>query len=231
MPFLLWNIYRRPITAITGNATIGNSGIGLGVVSTVKVALAGALLEPRVVFKAPLGSVLWWRPTLVAVTFTSTVHVPSMPPLLAGIVPVDNVTIVSPDEAVNVPPQVVLAAGVGAISTPLGRLSMSGELKVATLALGLDSVIVRVDTPPVLMVAGLKLFPSVVASAEVDTPHEEAVIVLVSIVTAPLRARARPFKFAPVFRVMLVSASMFPTKFVVVPRVAELPTCQNTLQS
>ena len=34
---------------------------------------------------------------------------------------------------------------------------------------------------------------------------------------------------APVFSVMLVSARMSPTNAVVVPSVAELPTCQNTL--
>src|SRR5689334_12046382 len=33
---------------------------------------------------------------------------------------------------------------------------------------------------------------------------------------------------APVFKLMLVSARMFPANAVVVPRVAELPTCQNT---
>jgi hypothetical protein len=36
---------------------------------------------------------------------------------------------------------------------------------------------------------------------------------------------------APVFRVMLVRARIFPWNVVVVPRVAELPTCQNTFES
>lgn len=53
-------------------------------------------------------------------------------------------------------------------------------------------------------------------------------IVLVSNVTAPFRARARPqLSVAPVFSVMLVRATIFPSKAVVVPRVADLPTCQN----
>ena len=34
--------------------------------------------------------------------------------------------------------------------------------------------------------------------------------------------------FAPVVRVMLASATIVPAKSVVVPSVAELPTCQNT---
>ncbi len=47
------------------------------------------------------------------------------------------------------------------------------------------------------------------------------VILLLSRVTAPLRASALPSRLA---------ARMLPTKEVEVPTVAELPTCQNTLQ-
>ena len=55
-------------------------------------------------------------------------------------------------------------------------------------------------------------------------------MLLVSSVTAPFCARAAPqAMLAPVFSVMLVSARMSPTNDVVVPSVAELPTCQNTL--
>jgi len=52
---------------------------------------------------------------------------------------------------------------------------------------------------------------------------------LLSIVTAPFLASALPSTPAPVVRVMLVSARIFPTNAVPVPRVAELPTCQKTL--
>ena len=55
------------------------------------------------------------------------------------------------------------------------------------------------------------------------------VMVFVSSVTAPLRARARPCMVAPVVRVMLVSAMIVPTNVEPVPIVAELPTCQKTL--
>ena len=54
---------------------------------------------------------------------------------------------------------------------------------------------------------------------------------LSSSVTAPLSARVRPLTVAPVFDVMLVSAMILPWNAVVVPMVAELPTCQKTLQS
>jgi hypothetical protein len=44
-----------------------------------------------------------------------------------------------------------------------------------------------------------------------------------------VRAYRPPFDVAPVLRVMELFAMIFPTKLVVVPKVAELPTCQKTL--
>jgi hypothetical protein len=61
------------------------------------------------------------------------------------------------------------------------------------------------------------------------TVHPLEPTVLVSRVTAPLRAMARPLTVAFVVKVTLVSAMMVPRNVVVVPSVAELPTCQNTL--
>ena len=49
-----------------------------------------------------------------------------------------------------------------------------------------------------------------------------------SSVTAPLRASTRPLRLAPVFKVIEVSAMIEPSKWLVVPSVAELPTCQKT---
>ena len=57
------------------------------------------------------------------------------------------------------------------------------------------------------------------------------VIVSSSRVTAPLRASARPSTVSPVFTEIDVRARMLPLKAEFVPRVAELPTCQNTLQA
>ena len=54
---------------------------------------------------------------------------------------------------------------------------------------------------------------------------QELEIVLVSNVTAPTWAKARPHSMlALVFNVMSRYASMLPAKFVLVPKVAELPT-------
>src|SRR5439155_12512345 len=52
---------------------------------------------------------------------------------------------------------------------------------------------------------------------------------LASIVTAPLSAKVLPNTLAPVFRVMLASARIFPENSVFAPRVAELPTAHHTL--
>ena len=56
-------------------------------------------------------------------------------------------------------------------------------------------------------------------------------MMLLSSVTAPVRATARPVMPAPLFNVMLACATIVPIKVVVVPSVAELPTCQNTLHA
>ena len=59
---------------------------------------------------------------------------------------------------------------------------------------------------------------------------EHTETLLLSSVTAPLSAKARPEMLAPVFNVTLELAIMVPGTLLDVFRVAELPTCQNTLQ-
>ena len=61
--------------------------------------------------------------------------------------------------------------------------------------------------------------------------HVARVIVSVSRVTEPLRASARPSRVTPVVIVMDARARMVPRKVELVPSVAELPTCQKTLQA
>src|SRR5688572_10765868 len=58
-------------------------------------------------------------------------------------------------------------------------------------------------------------------------PPAQAVMALLSIVTVPLRARARPCRLALVPMVMLVNARMLPWNEVNVPSAAELPTCHQ----
>lgn len=57
------------------------------------------------------------------------------------------------------------------------------------------------------------------------------VTALVSRVTAAPRAYSPPLTETPVVTLIAVVASMLPLKIVLVPRVAELPTCQKTLQA
>jgi hypothetical protein len=69
-----------------------------------------------------------------------------------------------------------------------------------------------------------------VAGTGVLATEEQAVveIVLLSSVTAPFCASARPSRLAPVSRLIDVRARMLPTKSLLVPRVAELPTRHQT---
>ena len=63
-----------------------------------------------------------------------------------------------------------------------------------------------------------------------EAPQLGTVIVSSSRVTAPFRASARPMMVSPVVTVIDCSARMLPVKAECVPSVAELPTCQKTLQ-
>ena len=69
----------------------------------------------------------------------------------------------------------------------------------------------------------------VVAARTGAAAQSVAWIVLLSSVTAPLRASSRPATVAPVFSPIDVSARIVPLKLVVLPSVAELPTFQKTL--
>jgi hypothetical protein len=90
----------------------------------------------------------------------------------------------------------------------------------------------------------MTVFPTVVVVVVAVPPNDvltmvvvplaaqpELVILLLSNETCPLYARARPFTLALVASVIDVKARMVPTKVVVVPIVAELVTCQKTLQA
>ena len=143
-------------------------------------------------------------PPTAAVTFTVTVQLPGAPP---GIVPPVKENALPPAGAARTPPQVVLAFGVAAINSPAGKLSTSGAVRAAGVALGFSKVMVLVETPPALMITGLKLAPIV-------GPQNVAVMALVSIVTAPVSAKALPIKVVPVFSVILASAIILPMKFV-----------------
>ena len=88
--------------------------------------------------------------------------------------------------------------------------------------------------PPILVASPPSVAETRVIAVSVGlvTVGKPLLTVLDSIVTAPFSARARPYWIVtPVFRVMLAKARMFPANAVLVPKVAELPTCQYTSPS
>ena len=85
-----------------------------------------------------------------------------------------------------------------------------------------------VPPPGVVVVVAPPPVPVVVV---VDAAgHVPLVMVLVSSVVAPLRANILPSAVAPVVIVIDVKARTVPVNTEFVPCVAELPTCQKTLQ-
>jgi hypothetical protein len=82
----------------------------------------------------------------------------------------------------------------------------------------LPEVVVELPLPVVVVtvVAGTQL-------EEVNTSSSK--------VTAPFRASALPCTVTPLVTVIDVRAKIFPAKTEFVPSVAELPTCQKTLQA
>src|SRR5438270_531721 len=113
---------------------------------------------------------------------------------------------VAPTKVVVVLGTVVVVAGVGRV------------VVVDGVGMVVDDVVVVGPGMVVVVVVG-------------GAAHMGRLTVLLSSVTAPLRASSRPITEAPVWAVMEVSAMIVPTNTELVPSVAELPTCQNTLHA
>ena len=161
-------------------------------------------------------------PPAAAVINAVTVH-----ELLAGIEPADRITVELPAAAFTAPPAHVVLP-LSATVIPLGNASTSADFSVAASLSGLLRVRVSVEVAPAFTVDGLNDLLSV--GGTVPCAAQDVIeTVLASSVTAPVCAKALPNKLASVVRVTLFSARMLPVKLVPVPRVAELPTCQNTL--
>ena len=125
---------------------------------------------------------------------------------------------------------VAVGAGVSAGGVAVAPVGVAVEVGVAVGVF----VGVNVGPPGVMVAVGVGVFVVVgavvgVAVGAGGARQIKPVMVLVSNVTAPVCARARPFKLAPVCRLMDVSARIFPINEVFVPRVAELGTFHHTL--
>jgi hypothetical protein len=137
-----------------------------------------------------------------------------------------------------VPTGVGVGAGLGLVAVGVGV----GVVEVVEVGVGAGLVGVGVGVGVVEVVevgvgAGLVGVGVGVGVVEVGVGVGDAVaqagtvIVSSSRVTAPLRASARPAIVSPVFTEIDVRARILPEKSELVPRVAELPTCQNTSQA
>jgi hypothetical protein len=182
--------------------------------------IASALLSlvPFATVSLPLPLLLVVAPLLVPVVLPlvpvpppAVVPVPVLPPAVAPPAP----AVVSP---LVVPP-------VPAVVSPLVVPPVPAVVSPLVVPPVLPAVVPPLVVPPVLP-AVVPPLPPVLPGVE----HSVLVMVFVSRVTAPFRASRRPATVALVLAVMEASASTVPAKLVVVPSVAELPTCQKTLQ-
>lgn len=120
-----------------------------------------------------------------------------------------------------------LGVGVKGFGVGVKRLGVGvNELGVGVKGLGVGVNGSGVDVSVAIGVNGVGV-GVFVGAARVQSEE----MLLASIVTAPFCAKALPKRLALVFRVILVRARMLPINAVPVPRVAELPICQKTLQS
>jgi hypothetical protein len=123
-------------------------------------------------------------PAAAAVTVTVIAQEP-----LAGIEPpASRVTAAAPASGAKVPPQVLLAPGVLATTTPIGSVSVNGAVMLAAVPLELVSVMVRVEVPPAPMLAGLKALATVgriTGAAAVKVAIAGAVLLPLLVVNAP----------------------------------------------
>jgi hypothetical protein len=166
-----------PCTFVGANALLAATGANA---TTVNVACADCVLLPCEELTAPAGMVLTYVPATDDTTSTLKVHVPGVP-VEAGIVAPVREALVAPAVAFTVPlTQVVLAFGIAATTTLLGRLSVS-DVPVALPTFVLISVTVSVDVWPTETEMGLNPLLT-------PTSAHDAVAVPSSAITSAARA-------------------------------------------
>ena len=124
---------------------------------------------------------------------------------------------------VPVPVSVLVSEAVVAVVVVGGPVPVSVGVSLTGGTVVPESVLAVVESEVVVV--------PVVVPVVGKTLHTPILMVLLSRVTAPLRANIPPCEVAPVLSVMEVVANKFPTKFVCVPSVAELPIAQYTLHA
>jgi hypothetical protein len=130
----------------------------------------------------------------------------------------------------------VVVAGAGASVVVVAG---AGASVVVVAGAGASVVVVAGASARVVVVAGSGVVDDVLVEevlvlldvVVLESAHSAFVMTLESKVTAPFRANSRPSTLASVFAVIEVKARMVPTNVEFTPSVAELPTCQKTLQA
>jgi hypothetical protein len=144
-------VYESPVGAVDGENDLETVGGTVRGAFIVREELPAKALLPLLVCNAPTGIELRKLPEEVPVTFTVMVQ-----EALTGMDPPVKVTTELPGEAVNTPPQVVVALPLTV--NPAGKVSTSGAESIAAEPLGLLSVMVRSEVPPTLIEAGVNDF-------------------------------------------------------------------------
>jgi hypothetical protein len=131
---------------------------------------------------------------------------------------------------------VPVGVGLGPVGVGLGLTVVVGVEVGLTVVVGVEvglTVVVGVEVG-LTVVVGVEVGLTVVVGVGVGgvvVVQPGTVMVSSSRVTAPLRASTRPVMVSPVCTVIDVRARMLPWKVEPVSSVAELPTCQKTLQA
>lgn len=121
--------------------------------------------------------------------------------------------------------------GAGAAEVGAGAAAEVGAATRAGAGVEVGVVGVEVGVVVGVEVTGVEVGVGVGAGVTTAAAQVCLAMVLVSNVTAPLRARIEPLTEAPVVTVTDVKARIFPAKLELVPSVADEPTCQKTLQA
>jgi hypothetical protein len=143
--------------------------------------------------------------------------------VVSVVVPVSVVVAVPVSVVVAVPVSVVVAL----VESVVVPVSVVVAVPVSDAVSLVESVVVPISDVVALVVS--VVVAAVVVATTLHVPR--ALTVFVSKVTAPFNAYNPPFEVTPVVTVMDARATTFPCKAEYVPRVAELPTCQKTLQA
>jgi hypothetical protein len=140
-----------------------------------------------------------------------------------------------PSLRMGAPPELGKPGTIGvavAALTAVGAIT-AVEVAAGCVAPGVVAGVVAVDVAAGC-VAGEVAVAAVVVGVAVDTGgarQDDPVMALASNVTAPVCARALPFKLAPVCKVMDVDARIFPVNVVPVPRVPDETSLHHTLHA